>query len=81
MIRINLLAAERDKSKKKAVTFGTVGQKLTVLHPKQGLLPGSQQPQSEDVGRDGLSEAEQVILLHRDANRQAKLAQARGLMQ
>ena len=30
MIRINLLAAERDKSKKKAVTFGTVGQKLTV---------------------------------------------------
>ena len=30
MIRINLLAAERDKSKKKAVTFGTTGQKLTV---------------------------------------------------
>jgi len=30
MIRINLLAAERDKSKKKAVTFGTLGQKLTV---------------------------------------------------
>jgi type IV pilus assembly protein PilN len=30
MIRINLLAAERDKTKKKAVTFGTVGQKLTV---------------------------------------------------
>jgi type IV pilus assembly protein PilN len=30
MIRINLLAAERDKSKKKAVTFGTAGQKLTV---------------------------------------------------
>jgi hypothetical protein len=30
MIRINLLAAERDKSKKKAVTLGTVGQKLTV---------------------------------------------------
>jgi type IV pilus assembly protein PilN len=30
MIRINLLAAEREKSKKKAVTLGTVGQKLTV---------------------------------------------------
>jgi type IV pilus assembly protein PilN len=30
MIRINLLAAERDKSKKKAVTFGTAGQKLTI---------------------------------------------------
>jgi type IV pilus assembly protein PilN len=30
MIRINLLAAERDKAKKKAVTFGTAGQKLTV---------------------------------------------------
>ncbi len=30
MIRINLLAAERDKSKKRAVTLGTAGQKLTV---------------------------------------------------
>jgi type IV pilus assembly protein PilN len=30
MIRINLLAAEREKSKKKAVTLGTVGQKLTI---------------------------------------------------
>jgi len=30
MIRINLLAAERDRAKKKAVTFGTVGQKLTI---------------------------------------------------
>jgi type IV pilus assembly protein PilN len=30
MIRINLLAAERDKAKKKAVTFGTASQKLTV---------------------------------------------------
>jgi type IV pilus assembly protein PilN len=30
MIRINLLAAEREKSKKKAVVLGTVGQKLTV---------------------------------------------------
>jgi type IV pilus assembly protein PilN len=30
MIRINLLAAERDKSKKKAVTLGTAGQKLTI---------------------------------------------------
>src|SRR3954462_11079355 len=30
MIRINLLAAERDKSKKKAVTLGTTGQKLTI---------------------------------------------------
>jgi hypothetical protein len=28
MIRINLLAAERDKSKKKAVTLGTAGQKI-----------------------------------------------------
>ena len=30
MIRINLLAAERDKSKKKAATLGTAGQKMTV---------------------------------------------------
>ena len=30
MIRINLLAAERDKSKKKGVTLGTTGQKMTV---------------------------------------------------
>lgn len=30
MIRINLLAAERDRTKKKAVTLGTLGQKLTV---------------------------------------------------
>jgi type IV pilus assembly protein PilN len=30
MIRINLLAAEREKSKKKAVTLGTTGQKMTV---------------------------------------------------
>lgn len=30
MIRINLLAAERARTKKKAVTFGTVGQKLTI---------------------------------------------------
>ena len=30
MIRINLLAAERDRAKKKAVTLGTVGQKLPI---------------------------------------------------
>ena len=30
MIRINLLAAERDKSKKKAAGLGTTGQKITV---------------------------------------------------
>jgi type IV pilus assembly protein PilN len=30
MIRINLLAAERDRAKKKAVTLGTTGQKLAV---------------------------------------------------
>jgi type IV pilus assembly protein PilN len=30
MIRINLLAAEREKSKKKAAVLGTTGQKLTV---------------------------------------------------
>jgi type IV pilus assembly protein PilN len=30
MIRINLLAAERDRAKKKAVMFGTAGQKLAV---------------------------------------------------
>jgi type IV pilus assembly protein PilN len=30
MIRINLLAVERDRSKKKAVTFGTASQKLTI---------------------------------------------------
>jgi type IV pilus assembly protein PilN len=30
MIRINLLAVERDRNKKKAVTLGTTGQKLTV---------------------------------------------------
>ena len=30
MIRINLLAAERDRAKKKAVTLGTAAQKLTI---------------------------------------------------
>jgi type IV pilus assembly protein PilN len=30
MIRINLLAAERDRAKKKSVSLGTVGQKITV---------------------------------------------------
>jgi type IV pilus assembly protein PilN len=30
MIRINLLAAERDRAKKKGVTLGTAGQKLTI---------------------------------------------------
>ena len=30
MIRINLLAAEKDRGKKKAVTLGTTGQKLTI---------------------------------------------------
>jgi type IV pilus assembly protein PilN len=30
MIRINLLAAERERTKKKAVAFGTVGQKITI---------------------------------------------------
>ena len=30
MIRINLLAVERDRNKKKAVTLGTTGQKLTI---------------------------------------------------
>jgi type IV pilus assembly protein PilN len=30
MIRINLLAAERDRGKQKAVTLGTTGQKLTI---------------------------------------------------
>jgi type IV pilus assembly protein PilN len=30
MIRINLLASERDRTKKRAVTLGTVGQKLTI---------------------------------------------------
>jgi type IV pilus assembly protein PilN len=30
MIRINLLAVERDRAKKKAVTLGTAGQKLTI---------------------------------------------------
>ena len=30
MIRINLLAAERERTKKKAVTFGTAGQKMAI---------------------------------------------------
>ena len=30
MIRINLLAAERERTKKKAVTFGTTGQKMAI---------------------------------------------------
>ena len=58
-----------------------VGQKLTVLHPTEAMLPRPSQEQPKDGAQDGLSEAEQVMLLHRDANRQAKLAQSRGLMQ
>jgi adenylate cyclase len=46
-----------------------VRQKLTVLHPKATIKA----PKQEEIlhhASDGLSEAEQVILLHRDARKQ-----------
>jgi adenylate cyclase len=47
-----------------------VRQKLTVLHPKSAVAPPRHEHVFHDPAADGLSEAEQVILLHRDAKRQ-----------
>ena len=44
-----------------------VGQKVTVLLPKSPLEPLKIDDAYDDVAYDGLSEAEQVMLLHRDA--------------
>ncbi len=47
-----------------------VRQKLTVLHPKPVVTLQGDQDVFYDAATDGLSEAEQVILLHRDAKKQ-----------
>lgn len=47
-----------------------VRQKLTVLHPKPFVAPLKHEDAFHDAAADGLSEAEQVILLHRDARKQ-----------
>jgi adenylate cyclase len=47
-----------------------VRQKLTVLHPKPSIAPLKEDNAFHDAAADGLSEAEQVILLHRDAKKQ-----------
>ena len=44
-----------------------VGQKVTVLLPKSPVVPVQFDDAYDDVAYDGLSEAEQVMLLHRDA--------------
>jgi adenylate cyclase len=49
-----------------------VGQKFTILHPKPAALSQRTEEVFRDAVADGLSEAEQVILLHRDAKKQDK---------
>lgn len=46
-----------------------VRQKVTVLHPKTIVSPSRTAEPFRDIVADGLSEAEQVILLHRDAKK------------
>ncbi|MDA4636375.1 hypothetical protein NZA98_35725, partial [Escherichia coli] len=46
-----------------------VGQKVTVLLPKQSATVAAEDA-FDEVAYDGLSEAEQVMLLHRDAKTQ-----------
>lgn len=47
-----------------------VRRKLTVLHPKPFVESARREDAFHDAAADGLSEAEQVILLHRDAKKQ-----------
>lgn len=47
-----------------------IRQKLVVLHPKPLAMPPRQEDAFRETAADGLSEAEQVILLHRDATNQ-----------
>jgi adenylate cyclase len=58
-----------------------VRQKLTVLHPKFTAAPGKSRDAYEETVRDGLSEAERVILLHRDAKNLDKRPQLEKFMQ
>jgi adenylate cyclase len=58
-----------------------VRQKLTILHPSGSAIAARPQGSFQEAARDGLSEAEQVILLHRDASKQAKPLQLGRLMQ
>jgi adenylate cyclase len=50
-----------------------VGQKVTVLLPKSTGERVQLDDAYDDVAYDGLSEAEQVMLLHRDAKTQRPL--------
>lgn len=58
-----------------------IRQKLVVLHPKPFALPLKQEDAFQETTADGLSEAEQVILLHRDATNQQGRAPMGKLMQ
>jgi adenylate cyclase len=58
-----------------------VRQKLTVLHPKFTTTPGKSRDSYEETVQDGLSEAERVILLHRDARKLDKRPQLEKFMQ
>ncbi|MCO4315633.1 adenylate/guanylate cyclase domain-containing protein [Phyllobacterium sp. 21LDTY02-6] len=49
-----------------------VGQKVTVLLPKQATREIAIEEALDEVAYDGLSEAEQVMLLHRDAKTQVQ---------
>jgi adenylate cyclase len=57
-----------------------VRQKLTVLHPAPVVELQSEEPDADTVW-DGLSEAERVILLHRDAKKHEKQPQLEKFMQ
>ena len=52
-----------------AVKLRGVRQKVTVLHPKTMVSSSRTAEPFRDIVADGLSEAEQVILLHRDAKK------------
>ena len=59
-----------------------VRQKVTVLHPAQSAVAMRRGEEAfGDIAPDGLSEAEQVIMLHRDASKQAKQIAGGGFVQ
>jgi adenylate cyclase len=58
-----------------------VRQKLTVLHPKPFANQIKQDDVFQETAADGLSEAEQVILLHRDAKNNERRPQLAKFMQ
>ncbi|TVZ72648.1 adenylate cyclase [Rhizobium mongolense USDA 1844] len=58
-----------------------IRQKVTILQPRAPAPARAIDGDFREVAPNGLSEAEQVILLHRDAKKQAKRATAEGFVQ